>query len=326
MRSRFFCALLLVLTAAPGIARAQDNNLPKPPMIIRKSGGVFQGSAVKRVEPTYPPLAKAARISGSVVVELTLDEEGSVISTRVISGHPLLKDAAVFAAKGWKFNPTLLSGVAVKVIGTLTFNFTLDGGPEDIESLFKAVQENPASSEARHKLGSAYYTADRYEDAIEQLKEATRISPDSVDSHYKLGLSYGALRRYDEAAASFREAARLDPNDADAMVGLGLAESMLYRYDEAISSFKRAIEIEPTVADTYFSLGMTYAAMGRNNDAISTFKNGLAIRPNDVQAHYQLGGAYAATGNKQAAMEEYATLRKLDLNMAESLLKLVGNR
>jgi protein TonB len=86
---------------------------------------VFQGSATRRVEPTYPPLAKAARVNGSVVVEVTVDEAGNVISARALSGHPLLKDAAVNAAKGWKFSPTMLTGVPVKVIGTITFNFNL---------------------------------------------------------------------------------------------------------------------------------------------------------------------------------------------------------
>jgi protein TonB len=99
---------------------------PKPPpQVVRKSGGVLQGLATRRVEPTYPPLAKAARVMGSVVVEVTIDENGNVISASAVSGHPLLKDAAVAAARGWKFQPTKLSGQPVKVIGTITFNFQM---------------------------------------------------------------------------------------------------------------------------------------------------------------------------------------------------------
>jgi len=91
--------------------------------LIRKAGGVLMGSATHRVDAVMPPLARAARISGSVVVEVTIDEVGNVISARALSGHPLLKDAAVDAARQWQFSPTQLSGIAVKVIGTLTFNF-----------------------------------------------------------------------------------------------------------------------------------------------------------------------------------------------------------
>jgi protein TonB len=60
-----------------------------------------------------------------VVVEVTVDEQGNVMSARAISGHPLLKEAAVAAARGWRFTPTLLTGTPVKVIGTITFNFNL---------------------------------------------------------------------------------------------------------------------------------------------------------------------------------------------------------
>jgi protein TonB len=93
------------------------------PKLIRKPGGVMMTSATHRVEAEYPSLARVARIGGSVVVEVTVDEAGAVISARAISGHPLLKDAAVNAARQWQFSPTTLSGVPVGVIGTLTFNF-----------------------------------------------------------------------------------------------------------------------------------------------------------------------------------------------------------
>lgn len=96
-----------------------------PPKIIRKSGGVLAGEAIRKPQPSYPPRAIAARVSGAVVVEVTVDESGKVIAARALSGHPLLRDAAVSAALGWSFNPTKLSGEPLKVIGTITFNFRL---------------------------------------------------------------------------------------------------------------------------------------------------------------------------------------------------------
>jgi protein TonB len=86
-------------------------------------GRILQGDAIRRVEPIYPGLAKAARIAGMVPVELIIDENGDVISARALGGHPLLKESAVAAARAWKFKPTTLSGTAVKVIGTVTFTF-----------------------------------------------------------------------------------------------------------------------------------------------------------------------------------------------------------
>jgi len=101
---------------------------PTPTPVPKKltvSGGVLQGKAITKVQPPYPPIAKAARAAGAVQVQVTISEEGRVIEAAVIAGHPLLRDAALQAAKRWTFQPTELSGVPVKVQGILTFNFTL---------------------------------------------------------------------------------------------------------------------------------------------------------------------------------------------------------
>ena len=98
---------------------------PQPPTRIVRSGGVMQGTAIRRANPVYPPLARAARVSGAVVVEVVVDRAGNVTSARALSGHALLREAAIAAAMQWRWNPTLLSNVPVQVVGTITFNFTL---------------------------------------------------------------------------------------------------------------------------------------------------------------------------------------------------------
>jgi TonB family protein len=87
------------------------------------SGGVLNGKALSKPEPAYPPVAKAAHASGTVVVQITVDETGKVITANAVSGHPLLQQAAVAAARQARFTPTLLSGHPVKVTGILTYNF-----------------------------------------------------------------------------------------------------------------------------------------------------------------------------------------------------------
>jgi TonB family protein len=87
------------------------------------SGGVLNGKAISLPKPVYPPIAKSAHASGTVIVQITIDESGKVISARAISGHPLLQAAAVQAAYGARFSPTQLSGQPVKVTGTLSYNF-----------------------------------------------------------------------------------------------------------------------------------------------------------------------------------------------------------
>ena len=98
---------------------------PPAQRVVRISTGPLQGSALRRVEPVYPPLAKQIRLSGAVVIEVVISEQGEVISVRAVSGHPLLRDAAIKAAWGWKWKPTTLNKVPVRVVGTITFNFVL---------------------------------------------------------------------------------------------------------------------------------------------------------------------------------------------------------
>jgi periplasmic protein TonB len=90
------------------------------------SGGVLNGKAVSKPAPAYPPIAKAARAQGTVAVQVLVDEDGDVISATAISGHPLLQQAAVAAARQAKLSPTRLSGEPVKVSGLLTYNFVLE--------------------------------------------------------------------------------------------------------------------------------------------------------------------------------------------------------
>ncbi len=97
---------------------------PKPKPVPKQiSGGVLNGKATSLPKPPYPPAARAVRASGAVSVQVLIDESGDVISATAVSGHPLLRAAAVAAARGAKFSPTQLSGQPVKVSGVITYNF-----------------------------------------------------------------------------------------------------------------------------------------------------------------------------------------------------------
>jgi TonB family protein len=88
------------------------------------SVGVLNGKAISLPKPAYPPIAKQAKASGTVVVQVTVNEEGDVISARAVSGHPLLQAVSVAAARNAKFSPTKLGGKPVKVSGVITYTFT----------------------------------------------------------------------------------------------------------------------------------------------------------------------------------------------------------
>jgi TonB family protein len=86
---------------------------------------VLPGIAIKKVAPSYPPTAKAARASGPVLVQVLISETGEVLTEAILSGHPLLRETALQAARKWIFRPTTLSGRPVKIRGLLQFNFIL---------------------------------------------------------------------------------------------------------------------------------------------------------------------------------------------------------
>ena len=94
---------------------------PGAPKGMRVSPGVLQDLAIKKVQPTRPA---GVDITGQVQVRILISERGEVIEAEIVSGHELLRDAALQAAKQWKFRSTEIAGTPVRVEGTLTFNFS----------------------------------------------------------------------------------------------------------------------------------------------------------------------------------------------------------
>ena len=86
-------------------------------------GGVLNGKALALPQPAYPPLARAAHVSGTVMVQVLIDEQGNVSAAHAVDGHPLLQSVCVAAAREAKFSPTLLEGEPVRVTGVIQYNF-----------------------------------------------------------------------------------------------------------------------------------------------------------------------------------------------------------
>lgn len=96
-------------------------------MRIRVSQGVSTGHLINKVEPLYPPLARSARIQGQVVLTAIISKDGTIEDLRVLSGHPLLIQAALDAVRQWRYKPYLLNGEPVEVETTVTVNFVFSG-------------------------------------------------------------------------------------------------------------------------------------------------------------------------------------------------------
>jgi protein TonB len=109
-----------VLTAPPPVAPP----VPQPP--VRVGGAVREPQKIRHVSPLYPAIAQAARVQGVVIIEATIGVDGRLINARLLRSIPLLDQAALEAVRQWEFTPTLLNGVPVPVIMTVTVNFTLE--------------------------------------------------------------------------------------------------------------------------------------------------------------------------------------------------------
>jgi protein TonB len=89
------------------------------------SSGVMAGNLVEKVIPQYPAIAKAARIQGIVVLQATISKDGTIQNLRIISGPPMLRQAALDAVRSWRYKPYLLNGEPVEVETTVNVVFNL---------------------------------------------------------------------------------------------------------------------------------------------------------------------------------------------------------
>ncbi|HEX7317001.1 MAG TPA: TonB family protein [Pyrinomonadaceae bacterium] len=114
------------------VAVAIPHTPPSPPSYGCKydrrvvSGGIINGKAVSKPAPVYPPAAKKAGVSGMVVVQVEVGEDGNVVKAEAVSGPEMLREASEEAALAAKFPPTRLSGQPVRVSGVVTYYFMLD--------------------------------------------------------------------------------------------------------------------------------------------------------------------------------------------------------
>lgn len=204
MLRKFIFLIFLVLGFGLSSISAQSET---PPPIPTKpiSKGVVNGSAISLPKPEFPAAAKAVKASGSVNVEVLIDEEGNVVSALAVSGHPLLRQAAEAAARSAKFKPTLLSGQAVKVSGVIVYNFvgsspnwTTTGfqfATAEIQGMRAEINMPEEFAEERTRLISLIKLSPQEQmpqivNTISMIK--TRLNPTDL-WHFEFGLAKGRI-------------------------------------------------------------------------------------------------------------------------------------
>ena len=101
---------------------------PTPAVRPVRISHMMEGNLIQRVQPEYPPLARQARIQGIVILRAIISREGRIEKLQLVSGHPMLVEAAIDAVRQWRYRPYLLNDQPVEVETQITVNFTLTSG------------------------------------------------------------------------------------------------------------------------------------------------------------------------------------------------------
>lgn len=222
---------------------------------------------VKRVDPIYPPLAKMARIQGTVDLEVHIGKDGSVVSAKVKQGHPILVMSAIQAVKQWKYKPFVSDSKPVEAMTTVEIPFSLGIPPDQ----YKAEQEISGKyfkkeDACRKLIGLRQYDQARplCEAAValaEQLPP--RRALERTHAYADMGWVLLGQRNFGEALTYFRKEVDLDekvrkPDDADlgygyhrlavALFSTGDIQGFLQYYTRAIDTLKLARKDMPANA------------------------------------------------------------------------------
>jgi TonB family protein len=228
-------ALLLSLGvgAMVALAQAQDATPAGPP--YRVGDQVSRPEIISATKPVYTERARRARVTGTVILESIIDEQGDVVNVRVLKGQPMgLDQAAVDAVKTWKFKPAMMKVNPVKVYYVLTVNFQVDDFALPGPQLQKFLNTNPEFAEDLR--------AKRYTEAAAFLdRRATErpAEPEITTAHCYLLLEQG---RFEDAWGVARGYRGPDPYEMLALVG-GFAYQRASR-DKLLSPEGRAAVVE----------------------------------------------------------------------------------
>lgn len=197
----------LVLLLGGGVSAAQERELPaegKPPRLVGE--GVSRPEKISGAPPIYTELARKARVTGTVIVEAIIDENGDVTNARVLRGLPLgLDQASLEAVRTWKFKPARFEGRPVKVYYTLTVNFQVKRSANYGPHFRNFLEKNPELAQhlSARRYADATALLDRWETEqqtvafeIELARVYILLEQGRLDAAWQKALAYRGPERY----------------------------------------------------------------------------------------------------------------------------------
>jgi tetratricopeptide (TPR) repeat protein len=231
----FMPVLVLGKTGLPEVKR-----LPAPELLKL---------AVKRADPIFSAEALVARLNGldNIAVEVTVSASGDVIAARFVNGFSLLKDAAIEAARKWKFTSSPKKDF-LPIVGVIYFEtpHEMQGNlPFKLSYYQKEVEQEPQSWLSQCRLGRAYIEANQYWEAEQVYKKAISLAPNSAVAFYGLGDSYFRQKLHEKALEAYQQAVKLNPKFIEAYYAICWRYRALNKPELALDTLRQAITISP---------------------------------------------------------------------------------
>lgn len=230
MRNQILLALLLCLLCIG--SRSQTLSKVPPEEAARQID--------KQVVPDYPPIAKAARIQGVVRIQIRVTENGEVTNLRVISGHPMLVQAAMDAVRKWKYKPFLRDGqpVSIETIAEVNFGGSISAKSAELDKKFETAR-HICENGLREQSSTVVESCRASQALAERLPEKSWL--DKSMSAKELGLAYFGARQFNEALDWFKtELAMIEKHEKPDEAEVGEAARDVAMGLHIVGNFKEA--------------------------------------------------------------------------------------
>jgi len=172
-----------------------------------------------------------------------------------------------------------------------------------LEQLQVEAKNNPNSVIALHRLGLAYWRAERYDEAVAAFQKALEIDPYSFEIRSNLGVLYLQMGRLEEGIAENQNALEIYPEATEAMVNIGSAYIQQQNWEGALKYLQMAIEKKSDMVPALTNLVTVLIALNRIDEAIDVGKKAVSLAPTFGLAHNNLAVALYHKGDKAGALQ-----------------------
>ncbi len=319
---RLFVRMLFALATAVNAAQAE----PAQPQAQTSPIGrdVSPPLLINKVEPAYSEQAHKANLSGTVLLSLIVDQNGTPQDIRVIRGLGMgLDEKAIEAVTKWRFRPAMKAGQPVATPAQVEVNFRLlspaeasramgtPSNPGFLKPLPASEWPTPKTAEDFVLRGHLYLREQKYSQAVADANEALRINADYIPAFRLRGQVNENNKNFAEAIKDYNVILERDPNWADVHFHRGLAHSGLRQPDLAVADYTDAIKLDPYAGAMYNVRGRTYLELGQYEKALPDLNRAIELLPGFPPAYENRAKLFDKTNQLQNELADLEVILRL---------------